>query len=53
MSADSEQNMLHLGSISGFFVVCGGRFRPPDTLRPERGQPSAELVQIHQRKVRT
>ena len=31
-------------------VVSGGRFRPPETLRPERGQPLSFLVEVDQRK---
>jgi hypothetical protein len=27
-------------------------FQPPQTLRPERGQPFAVLVQVHQREAR-
>jgi len=41
MFADSEQNMPKGGSVSGFCVARRGRFQAPDTLRPQRNQPSA------------
>ena len=34
----------------GLFLSLEAAFRPPGTLRPQRGQPLAVLVEVNQRK---
>src|ERR1035438_6076478 len=36
----------------GLFIISGGRFRPSETLRPQRDQTLAVLIEVNQRKGR-
>jgi hypothetical protein len=45
------QDLLKNALIVRSFLLClDAVLRPPDTLRPQRGQPLAVLVEVHQRE---